>query len=503
MNDPKDVLIVTFAGWIVGRSKLECCRDHACAQCVPDGPIVIDGFVCVPHQAQAIVAGARPMASVSTGEGQQGAVTAAMTGPEENGERARENAPVDPPGAGCKASRFPSASDPPACPGCGRFAYYLLTIEPGNHVRMCGGFGCEKKIRGEALPEPVARTSDATTSDTIEAAMRAHLDAIKANDAVGEVRAMTRVVAFVPALCREVAAFRDQCPNEASYREVTAKTDNLPIDPRTPEPVPSSDAYGLPNDLHTAKEEIHEWRQAVQALGIIGGPDALRARAVEMHRHHDEHHAREDNPCPNEACPYGRVACSEVPCDEHRPGQPVVDPVAAERERCARIVEVLAHFMETGAGPLNAPGARLRQAAQSIREGDASRLWAPEYQEEPEPQYEIPSPRCGHGAQAWTLACDECGALPDGVTIANPCTDYPLRRAAEMVYRELVDDVCEAEAPVMYNKLRCLRDALDESRAETARRCEGCKCLMTPDTLCADCANDKDWSLPTGGGAGS
>ncbi len=65
MNDPKDVLIVTFAGWIAGRSKLECCHDHACAQCVPDGPIVIDGFVCVPHQAQAIVAGARPMASVS------------------------------------------------------------------------------------------------------------------------------------------------------------------------------------------------------------------------------------------------------------------------------------------------------------------------------------------------------------------------------------------------------------------------------------------------------
>jgi len=25
--------------------------DHACAECVPDGPIVIAGFVCVPHAA--------------------------------------------------------------------------------------------------------------------------------------------------------------------------------------------------------------------------------------------------------------------------------------------------------------------------------------------------------------------------------------------------------------------------------------------------------------------
>ncbi len=110
-----------------------------------------------------------------------------------------------------------------------------------------------------------------------------------------------------------------------------------------------------------------------------------------------------------------------------RTTNPTVDPVAAERERCARIVETLAHFMETGAGPLNAPGARLRQASDSIRQGEPWRLWTPEYQTEPEPQYEIPTPSCVHGAQSFVIACDECGALPDGVSIANPCTDYPLR----------------------------------------------------------------------------
>lgn len=56
----------------------------------------------------------------------------------------------------------------------------------------------------------------------------------------------------------------------------------------------ASDAYGLPNDLQAAKAEIHEWRQAVEALGVMGGPDALRNVAVALHKHHDEHHARED-----------------------------------------------------------------------------------------------------------------------------------------------------------------------------------------------------------------
>lgn len=55
----------------------------------------------------------------------------------------------------------------------------------------------------------------------------------------------------------------------------------------------ASDAYGLPNDIRAAKEEIYEWRQAIEALGVMGGPSALRSKAVEMHRHHDEHHERE------------------------------------------------------------------------------------------------------------------------------------------------------------------------------------------------------------------
>ena len=87
------------------------------------------------------------------------------------------------------------------------------------------------------------------------------------------------------------------------------------------------------------------------------------------------------------------------------------DPVLAERERCARIVEVLAHFMETGAGPLNAPGARLRQAARGIRDGEPSVLWDESHREDK--KYELPVPSCGHGAQAWCIACHECGDMPD------------------------------------------------------------------------------------------
>lgn len=28
-------------------------KDHACAECVPNGPIVVPGFQCVPHEAMA------------------------------------------------------------------------------------------------------------------------------------------------------------------------------------------------------------------------------------------------------------------------------------------------------------------------------------------------------------------------------------------------------------------------------------------------------------------
>jgi hypothetical protein len=55
------------------------------------------------------------------------------------------------------------------------------------------------------------------------------------------------------------------------------------------------DAYGLPNDLHAAKEEIHDWRSAFEACGVIGGPDSLRKWGVEKEAHHREHHEREDD----------------------------------------------------------------------------------------------------------------------------------------------------------------------------------------------------------------
>lgn len=82
-----------------------------------------------------------------------------------------------------------------------------------------------------------------------------------------------------------------------------------------------------------------------------------------------------------------------------------------ERERCAHIVEVLAHFMETGAGPLASPGARLRQASESIRRGEPETLWTPDMQEDKDVW--LPTPKCGHGAQSQTFACRECGAFPE------------------------------------------------------------------------------------------
>ena len=100
--------------------------------------------------------------------------------------------------------------------------------------------------------------------------------------------------------------------------------------------------------------------------------------------------------------------------------------VLAERERCARHVEVLAHFMESGAGPLNAPGSRLRQAARYIREGEKETLWDPRFKEDlTVPEYELPTPRCGHGAQALIFACEYCGALPEGVVVRHPDVPPP------------------------------------------------------------------------------
>lgn len=67
-----------------------------------------------------------------------------------------------------------------------------------------------------------------------------------------------------------------------------------------------SDAYGLPNDLHAAKAEIHEWRQAAEALGILGGgPDALRKRAVELRAEYDKNYEFQDQVC--EALGWSRV----------------------------------------------------------------------------------------------------------------------------------------------------------------------------------------------------
>jgi hypothetical protein len=39
--------------WIVRKDDERHVSDNACAECVPEGPILIDGFRCVPHKARA------------------------------------------------------------------------------------------------------------------------------------------------------------------------------------------------------------------------------------------------------------------------------------------------------------------------------------------------------------------------------------------------------------------------------------------------------------------
>jgi hypothetical protein len=99
----------------------------------------------------------------------------------------------------------------------------------------------------------------------------------------------------------------------------------------------------------------------------------------------------------------------------------------AERERCARHCEVLAHFMETGAGPLTMPGARLRQAADNIRVGKPAVLWAPEYGVDPE--YTIPDANALRAevtalrAALRTMTQHRISELPDGdARLCGVCT---------------------------------------------------------------------------------
>lgn len=139
----------------------------------------------------------------------------------------------------------------------------------------------------------------------------------------------------------------------------------------------------------------------------------------------------------------------------HRPNEATTDPVAAERERCARHCEVLAHFMETGAGPIASPGARLRQAAQSIREGNDASLWDPSYEEDKD--FWLPTPTCGHGAQALSFVCDECGALPDGVTIENPVAGEAVPRPGQPATDEDVEAALRINGPITNDGIRAMR----------------------------------------------
>lgn len=90
--------------------------------------------------------------------------------------------------------------------------------------------------------------------------------------------------------------FDPTAPNASpAYTGIDVETPDGTIQYRTgPTPGDASDAYGLPNDLHAAKEEIHDWRSAFEACGVIGTPAGLRKWGVETGAHHREHHERED-----------------------------------------------------------------------------------------------------------------------------------------------------------------------------------------------------------------
>lgn len=63
VNHPVSVLLVSFAGFIAKHMPPEKHCDHACAECVPGGEIVREGFQCIPHKALAMVRGATQQTS--------------------------------------------------------------------------------------------------------------------------------------------------------------------------------------------------------------------------------------------------------------------------------------------------------------------------------------------------------------------------------------------------------------------------------------------------------
>lgn len=41
---------IRYAKWVINKC-VNLTRDHACSECVPNGPIVVDGFLCTYHHA--------------------------------------------------------------------------------------------------------------------------------------------------------------------------------------------------------------------------------------------------------------------------------------------------------------------------------------------------------------------------------------------------------------------------------------------------------------------
>lgn len=63
-------LIDRWASWIVLNRPLHF-KDHACAQCVPHGDMLVDGFKCVFHEAKDVIGGIYPAAAHAAKEGGQ------------------------------------------------------------------------------------------------------------------------------------------------------------------------------------------------------------------------------------------------------------------------------------------------------------------------------------------------------------------------------------------------------------------------------------------------
>lgn len=87
--------------------------------------------------------------------------------------------------------------------------------------------------------------------------------------------------------CEEAVAALVEIVRAARVRADASEARAKELSPGNPE------AYGLPITYRAAVEEVHEWREASEAVAICT-PSGLRSILVANSSHHDRHHALED-----------------------------------------------------------------------------------------------------------------------------------------------------------------------------------------------------------------